>query len=209
MGNWTEFKSDAGPGGADPSDWDLDQNRAHNDANEITGITEDSGSAWADPVQSARGTMTTVPKPTSLTNSYTCSYDSWNRLVEVKSGETTVAKYEYDGLNRRVKAWIDTAAPASPDGVDLYRHFFYNAAWQLLETRTTTTEADQPESLDPEYQHVWSQRYIDAAVLRDENKDGDSDCINGEDERLYYQNDANMNVTALLADDSGDSRWEV
>jgi RHS repeat-associated protein len=51
-------------------------------------------------------------------------------------------------------------------------------------------------------QYVWSRRYIDAPVLRDENKDSDDDCTeSGTDERLYYTTDANMNVTALVATD--------
>jgi RHS repeat-associated protein len=40
------------------------------------------------------------------------------------------------------------------------------------------------------------------AVLRDENRNGDGDCTDADDQRLYYANDANMNVTALL-DTSG------
>ena len=43
-----------------------------------------------------------------------------------------IARYEYDGLNRRVKAHIDAQAPAEPNGVDHYRHFYYNASWQIL-----------------------------------------------------------------------------
>ena len=63
---------------------------------------------------------------------------------------------------------------------------------------------DDAESEDPEVQYVWSRRYIDAPVLRDENKDADDDCFDGSDERLYYTTDANMNVTALL-DTGGDA----
>ena len=50
------------------------------------------------------------------------TYDAWNRLVEVKDGSTNVvAKYEYDGLNRRIKKHIDSASPGSPaGGVDTY-----------------------------------------------------------------------------------------
>jgi len=74
---------------------------------------------------------------------------------------------------------------------------------------------DQPETLQPEYQYMWSARYIDAPVLRDKNTDGDDDCLDGDDERLYYLTDANMNppspigfgvagVTCLV-DDAGDA----
>jgi len=109
--------------------------------------------------------------------------DAWNRLAEVKSGANVVGKYEYDGLNRRIKKHIDTQAPAEPNGVDTYRHFYYNISWQIVETRKSTSENTEPEAtLEPEYQYVWSLRYIDAAVLRDKN-DLDSDDI---DKRLVY-----------------------
>ena len=50
----------------------------------------------------AAGNMTKVPKPTSWTAHYDLKYDAWNRLTEVKDGASTVATYEYDGLNRRI-----------------------------------------------------------------------------------------------------------
>ncbi len=56
-------------------------------------------------------------------------------------------------------------------------------------------------SLVTENQYVWSQRYIDSAVLRDENTGVNGLC---DDERLYFLNDANFNVTALL-DTAGDA----
>jgi RHS repeat-associated protein len=71
----------------------------------------------------------------------------------------------------------------------------------VLETRETATESDQPESLQPEYQCLWSPRYIDAAVLRDANTDADGTC---DDERIYYLGDANFNVTTLV-DTDGDA----
>jgi hypothetical protein len=37
LGNWTEFRNDAGDG----ETWDLDQNRVHNTANEIHGNSGD------------------------------------------------------------------------------------------------------------------------------------------------------------------------
>ncbi|MFH1730405.1 MAG: hypothetical protein ABIF82_01995, partial [Planctomycetota bacterium] len=186
---------------------ELDQDRTHNDANEITGITEQADPQqvqWATPVWSARGNMTAAPQPTDLESTYACKYDAWNRLVEVKDGgrtasrspsnnarsrilrdarkrshRTSIAAYEYDGLNRRVKKHIDSQAQSEPDGVDTYRHFFYNAGWQILETRKSTTENTAPQDLEPEYQYVWSARYIDAPILRDKNTDEDGLCDDG------------------------------
>ena len=65
----------------------------------------------------------------------------------------------------------------------------------------TTSENTGPESLQPQYQYVWSPRYIDAPVLRDENTDADGLCDDG---RIYYLGDANFNVTALV-DTAGDA----
>lgn len=63
-------------------------------------------------------------------------------------------------------------------------------------------EAPAAESLQPKYQNVWSPRYIDALILRDENTDDDGSCIGVSDERVFYLSDANFNVTALV-DTSG------
>ena len=84
--------------------------------------------------------MTTVPKPSSPVSGLTCKWDAWNHLVEVKDGTTVVAKYEYDGLARRVKKHLDSGSPSSPDGIDAYVHYFYNGGWQALETRRSTSE---------------------------------------------------------------------
>jgi len=179
----------------------LAQLRTHNKANETTEIIKILlGDDWADPVHDAAGNMTTVPKPSKLDDGLTLTYDAWNRLVEVEDeeGETVVGKYEYDGVNHRIKKHIDSQSPVEPDGVDRYEHFYYNSSWQTLETRKTTSENAEPEdqeNADLQYQYIWSARYIDSPVLRDEDEDDDGDC---DDERLYYLADANMNVTCLI-----------
>ncbi len=140
--------------------------------------------------------MMTVPKPSDMTATYDCTYDAWNRLVEVKLSGTSnvVLKCEYDGLSRRIKKHINTSV--EPDtSYDVFRHFYYDSNWRVLETRESDGENTAPETLQPEYQYVWSLRYIDAPILRDENTDADDVC---DDERLYYCTDANMNVTSLV-----------
>ena len=194
-GNWSDFLQKTS------GSTDLDQDRTHNDVSEITGISETTGTAWIDPVHDKAENMTTVPKPSSPASGLTCKWDAWNHLVEVKEGATVVAKYEYDGLARRVKKHVDSESPARPDGIDTYVHMFYNGAWQVLETRRSASENTGPESLQPEYQYVWSQRYIDAPMLRDENTDADGTC---DDDRIYYLGDANFNVTTLI-DSAGDA----
>ncbi len=188
-GNWTDFLQKTS------GSTDLNQDRTHNPVNEITGISETVGTAWVDPVHDKAGNMTTLPKPSSPATGLTCTWDAWNRLVEVKEGATVVGRYEFDGLHRRVKSHVDSQSPGSPNGVDAYVHFFYNQAWQELESRVSASENTPPESLQPLYQYVWSPRYIDAPVLRDKNTDSDGLC---DDERVYYLGDANFNVTTLV-----------
>jgi RHS repeat-associated protein len=96
------------------------------------------------------------------------------------SGGATLVSYQYDLLSRRIVENPGTS-----------RDLYYSAGWQVLE-----------EWVDgqAQVQYVWSPVYVDALVLRDRDADGNSG--NGLEERLWVQQDANFNVTALL-DGSG------
>lgn len=163
-GNWRQFASYDQTAAANS----LVQQRTHNAANEITNISETVGPVWVTPTHDRNGNMTTIPQGSDPTAGYDCTWDAWNRLIEVKDGEITVTRHTYDGLNRRTLQYT----PGTPDA---YQHYYYNAAWQLLETRQATTAA-VPD--DPQYQWVWSLRYIDAPVLRDNRAD--------DPETVYY-----------------------
>ena len=211
-GNWQEYKIDQNGDGDYSDNNDLDQDRTHNDVNEIGGISELGGqSAWADPDHSARGNMTTVPKPADMENTYSCTYDAWNRLVEVKDGANVVAHYRYDGLGRRVRKY-------EPDGENwTVTEYYYSAGWQVLEIRRDDSKTRSGDPLSEptlattlREQYVWSPRYIDAPILRDRETDDDPETGDlgktgsGLDERLYYLTDAHMNVTTLV-DTGGDA----
>jgi RHS repeat-associated protein len=109
---------------------------------------------------------------------HTFTYDAWNRLASVISASGS-ATFRYDALNRR----LTTPDPGSGATIDLY----YSAAWQVLEERIGGT---------PKAQYVWSPVYVDALVERDRDANGQSS--DGLEERLYAQQDANYNVTALV-----------
>jgi RHS repeat-associated protein len=148
----------------------LNQNRSHNKANEITGISTAFGTSWPNPTHDAAGNMTKVPRPLSLDLSYDLKWDAWNRLVEVKNtGGSVVAAYGYDGAHRRVTKLTGSTT----------RHFYYSDQWQVLEERlNTATTADR--------RFVWGTRHIDDLILRDRGS-----------ERLYVLHDA-MSVTAVI-----------
>jgi RHS repeat-associated protein len=157
---------------------DLNQNRTHNKANEVTAISTTVGTAWPAPTQNKVGNLTQVPQPNSLANTYDLKYDAWNRLVEVKvTAGSVVGTYKYDGLNRRI---VSTTTNT--------RDFYYSKDWQILEEKVGGTL---------ERQSVWGLRYADDLVLRDRDTNGDGTL----DERRYALHDYS-NVTAIV-DTSG------
>jgi RHS repeat-associated protein len=211
QGNWRSWRTSPG-GKANPTY--STQARAHNKANEIdvndndadaagASITQTGGSGmdWVDPQYEKSGSMKNGPKPgaeTAAASRLHYTYDAWDRLVKVQADSsgapgTTIAEYQYDGIHRRV-------VKLKPNGANWDRtDYYYNNGGQVVEERTATAMADKVTvATVPKYQWVWDPRYVDAPIFRDENKDGDGDCVDGTDERLYFVNDANFNTTALV-----------
>jgi len=159
----------------------------------------------------AAGNMTEGPAPDSLSSTQKYVYDAWNRLAKVTDGETPIAKFEYDGTGRRILKIYDSQSPGTPDGVDACEHYLHGGD-QVIETRQADLVAGvapDADAIHPKYQNVWSGRYIDALILRDENTDPatDEQCDNG---RIFYLADANFNVTAIVAESSrGEEDWAV
>ncbi len=106
---------------------------------------------------------------------HTLVYDAWDRLVQVKSGSTTLAAYAYDGLDRQVT--VSSGGTTS----DLYR----TTAGQVIEERVGGSVR---------VQYVWSAAGGNLLVLRDRDPSGGGTLS----ERLYVQQDAAGNVTALV-----------
>ncbi|WP_146561198.1 RHS repeat domain-containing protein [Posidoniimonas corsicana] len=164
-GNWDNFQQ--GVVGT------LNQDRTHSTVNEITNITESTGTAWPTPGYDNNGNMTSMPQPKSLGASYGATWDAWNRLVSLDDSGVVQAN-AYDGLGRRI-----TRAEGATT-----THFYYSNQWQCLEQReNSSTSASK--------QLVWGTRYVDDLVLRDTPS-----------ERLYSLQDANFNVIAI-ADNAG------
>jgi YD repeat-containing protein len=151
LNNWPNFTEDADGNGSD----DLDQDRTHNDANEVTQIDASSTHVAHD----AAGNMTKVPKPTSWSASYSLTWDAWDRLVKAVDGANTVGEYEYDGLHRRIRK-----AVYSGGALDHTEHFYLSEADQVLEVRVDSDTA-------PTEQFTWGARYIDDLALRTRDTD--------------------------------------
>jgi RHS repeat-associated protein len=106
----------------------------------------------------------------------TLVYDAWNRLVAVKNAGTTLASYTFDAVGRRIQ---ETASGTTRD------LFFDN--WNVFEERISGTT---------KVQYIWNPLATNSLILRDRDADGNQG--NGLEERLWVQQDANGNVTALV-----------
>jgi RHS repeat-associated protein len=162
------------------------QTRTANAVNEISAIS----GGWITPSYDDAGNLVSGPKPDSGTTPVHYSYDAWNRLLEVRaddSGEPAdlIAKYQYDGTNRRVEKILSGAS---------HVHYFYNQEWQLLEERFVDSQGATVAS----NQYVWSARYIDSPIVRFHDGNGDGDLLDAADDTRYYAGDANYNVTATI-----------
>ncbi len=109
-------------------------------------------------------------------NGNTFVYDAWNRLVEVKSGSTVLETDSYDALGRKIVVNTGTA-----------RDVYFSQYWQDIEEDVSGTPQDQ---------YVWGTVYVDELVERD--RDADGNPANGLEEKLFAQQDANWDITALV-----------
>jgi RHS repeat-associated protein len=161
----------------------LNQSRAASPANELSGISATVGTTWATPAYDLAGNMISTPIPTNLASTYTSTYDAWNRLVSLANGSTTVARYAYDALNRRVVNGIYVSGT-----LDHNEHAYFNEKWQILEVRK---EVSGTINSNPLEQYVSNAFYVDSPTLRDYDS-----TTSGSPTRYYYTCDANYNVTS-------------
>jgi RHS repeat-associated protein len=210
-GNWKTFKQDDDGNGT----WELNQTRTANKVNEITGITNSVGTAWATPVYDMAGNMIGIPNaPVTITGSTPAwvpmTEAQWNTLTEAQwSAMTENTGTTPQSLSARYDAWnrlvlITNGTQKVSEHVydargyrirkDTYtsgtlteaRHYYYTPGWQCVEERIGA-------STNAERQFVWGLRYIDDLILRDR-----STANNGTmNERRYAMQDGNWNTIAI------------
>ena len=186
-----------------------------NKVNEITGITNSVGTAWATPSYDSAGNMIGMPNPPATIMGTTPAWvpmteAQWNTLTEAQwsamteNSSTTPQQLSatYDAWNRLVlitngtQKVIENVYDARGYRIrkDTYtsgtlteaRHYYYTPGWQCVEERIgTTTTAER--------QFVWGLRYIDDLILRDRST-ANNGTIN---ERRYAMQDGNWNTIAI------------
>ena len=182
--------------------------------NEITGITNSVGTAWATPTYDGAGNMIGMPNA-GATNRATTAWmpmteAQWNTLTEAQwntftenTGTTPQQlSAQYDAWNRLVLITNGTQkvsehvydARGYRIRKDTYtsgtlteaRHYYYTPGWQCVEERVDA-------STTAERQFVWGLRYIDDLILRDRST-ANNGTIN---ERRYAMQDGNWNTIAI------------
>jgi RHS repeat-associated protein len=161
--------------------------RAYNSKNQVT------------TVQTSTLTFDNNGNTTTDQNGTTYTYDSWNHIVAAATTAGPNWTAFYDALGRLFYREVQGSG-AGGNGV---YEFYYSPQWQVIEdhhgrSRSTETVSNQ---------YVWSQAYVDALVLRDDNSTGgslgNSSPSSGLGRRVYAQQDANWNTTALFDTTTG------
>ena len=225
LGNWSSVNTDIDNDGDFDDGTDLDQElvREHNMANEIeSGLQYDGRiyesavtTLYRDRIYDDNGNMTdeladtSLPSPGTLMPGQRHAYDAWNRLIKTQyvpsSGSSTdVSVNTYNALGWRTTREFDEATGAF-DGLDQKRVYHYGADWRLLEERIDTdvsTNSDSSGTADDDTdwisQQFWGIRYIDDAIGKRVDRDGDGDFIDASCSYWYQLSDAQFSVSAVV-----------
>jgi RHS repeat-associated protein len=145
-GNWQRYEQLAN------GTTTLDQPRTHDKGNRLLEVGAGAGAVRVD----RAGRMLELPPVEGAWDeTFEIVWDAWSRIVEVKQGESTVGKYTYDGLTRRI---------TRETGGELI-HTYYSDTWRTLEDRVTDAETPGTPTLQAHY--LWGARHRDDLVRRD------------------------------------------
>tara|TARA_R110000782_G_scaffold102483_4_gene189491 strand:+ start:8981 stop:11971 length:2991 start_codon:yes stop_codon:yes gene_type:complete len=211
LGNWKTFGTDANANGTFENTLAERQNRTHNFANEITLQEKPNGMSSQILTQPAYDDAGNYRQNLgSGTSRLIYTHDAWNRLVRVtrSSGSHTVLENAFNGLNWRVRRHMDLSQGAY-NGVDEARTYYYSANWQVLEEHVDTDPAtdgsDSDAILDNDSERIgqqfWGVRYIDDAVARRVDRDGDGTFSGASEDNFFYLTDVMFSVRAVVDGD--------
>ncbi|MEO0631075.1 MAG: hypothetical protein AAFY46_10155, partial [Planctomycetota bacterium] len=144
LGNWDQNLLDLN-GDADFVDTDeLDEDRSHNDVNEITARDiDDDGSDDFTLSYDAVGNLTDDGEE------YKYVWDAFGRLTEIldRSDDSLVEEMTYNGLGFMIAEKYDTDEDGDVDGSDLTYWYVYDERWRRLATYRESDSAPKEEWL--------------------------------------------------------------
>ncbi|MBI4881741.1 MAG: RHS repeat protein [Planctomycetes bacterium] len=211
LANWVAAKLDKN-GDGDCLDLDIgeyDDDRAFNLANELTGIDRDDDSAFDDvvPAFDPNGNMTDDGE----WHEYV--YDAFNRLVQIKNTATQALEVElkYSGRGLLVGRHGDVDGGTVTEN-DPWYHLVYDAEGQQAATFRASDTSPKEEFVPHDaglggFGGGWNDRRI---ILRDRdggNDDWTSQASGQFSERIYYCQDPQKNVVALIDGDGKMVEW--
>jgi RHS repeat-associated protein len=208
VGNWDRDKLDLDGDGNFTGTGEHDDDRTHNDVNELTARdTDDDGTDDHTLAHDLVGNMTDDGK------AYKFVYDPLGRLRKIldRSDDSLVAEYRYNGLGHRISVHEDTDDDGDVDSNDKWFHHFHNERWQLI-------AVFREDDTDPKEEYVYNlagldgrggASYIDSLLFRD--KDADTAWTAASDgdleERIYYCQNWRADVSALVGADGLLKEW--
>jgi RHS repeat-associated protein len=207
-GNWELDKVDLNGDGDFIDANELNDDRTHNDVNELTARdTDDNGSNNYTLVYDAAGNLTDDGE------SYEYEWDAFYRLRRVKktTDQGLVAEHKYNGLGYRISVHEDTDADGDVDANDKWFHSAYDERWRMVATyrESDSNPKEQFVNHNAGLDGYGTGSYIDLVVLRD--KDANTAWTSASDgtleQRLYYCQNWRADVVALVASGGSMSEW--
>jgi RHS repeat-associated protein len=192
VGNWDIAKLDRN-GDTDFVDaGDYNDDRTHNDVNELTARdTDDNGTDNFTLTYFKTGAMNNDGE------NYKYVWDAWGRLRKVlnRSNDALVTEYRYNGLGFRITEYLEAST--------VTHHMVYDERWRIV----ATYREDDADPKEVFVHHAaglssyGSSSYIDAVILRD----ADLNTLwtsqsNGLDTRHYYCQNWRADVSVIIDD---------
>ncbi|MCP3937896.1 MAG: hypothetical protein GY708_21315, partial [Actinomycetia bacterium] len=192
VGNWEDVTLDFDADDVYTGTGEYDDDREHNDVNEITERdTDDDGTADHTLVYDEAGNLTDDD------DEYEDVYDGFYRLRKVNDqSQGLVAEHRYNGLGHRIAEHTDTDTDGDVDGNDEWHHFCYDERW-----RVTAMFVDSDTEPTEEFMHHGAgnsgfgrSSYVDEVVIRDRDTDDNGSM----EERIFYCQNWRHDVVAVV-----------
>ena len=208
VGNWDVDQVDLNGDGDFVDTDELDDDRTHNDVNELTGRDiDDNGTDDYTLTYDEAGNLTDDGED------YDYEWDAFYRLRKIKDRSTSdlVAEYKYNGLGHRISIHEDTDDDGDVDASDKWFHHAYDERWRWV----ATFREDDTDPKEEFLHHAagldgrGTGSYIDLVILRDRDiNSGWTSAADGTlEERVYYCQNWRADVSALVTDGGQMLEW--